>query len=428
MFLGAPVYGALFIGSLLIMFLLGKSFSMFTTSLFYSVDSFTLLAIPLFIFAGEVMGKGQMARHLISFANSFVGRMRSGLAHVVVLACLFFGTLSGSGFATVAAIGSIMVPEMEKHGWDRTYSTTMIVISGFLGWMIPPSIGAILYGVLANVSVAAVFLSTVIPGILVGVGYMIINYFIGEKWHHPISPLPGKRKMVDAIKEVGGTGFLALPAICTPLVILGGIYGGIFSPTEAAAVASLYAVIADAIFYRSVNTKTIYEALLKTGVTTITILILIAFATPITKFLLTEGVARSMATFIVDIAHGNALVVILIVDILILILGMFISDIAILIIIVPLLLPTLIPLGVNPIHAGAFILLNCGIGTFSPPFGNYLFFGSQVGDAPYSEVAPRVLPFMFFCAVPVLILTSYIPQLSLWLPSLVLGSQVVYGH
>lgn len=427
LFLGMPVYAALFVGSLVTVFLIGEPLIFFPSIHFFALNNFLLLAVPFFVLAGDLMTAGGMSERLVDLAHSLVGRIRGGLAHVTVVTTLFFGTLTGSCFAAVAAIGTTMIPRMESYGIDRRYSTALVICSAFLGYMIPPSIGGIIYAYIANVSVAAMFMATAIPGVLVALGYMVVNFFVVPRLTRPVTSAKGTA-VVPAVRlrDVPRAGFFAFPALLTPIIILGGIYGGIFTPTEAASVACIWALLAGFLIYRKLNLRGTSEAFSRAAITTCVIFAILIFAVPVTRLFIREGMATAMTTFMLDISD-NPYVILGMVNIFLLLMGMILEGLAILIMIVPLLLPVLAAAGVNPIHVGVIMLLNLGIGTQSPPFGTCLFLGCQVGDVAYHEVLRHVVRFIILVGIPVLALTTFIPALSLWLPALVVGPEMVYG-
>ncbi|MFC1964949.1 TRAP transporter large permease [Chloroflexota bacterium] len=423
--IGVPIFWSFFISAIAIMLLLNLSPDFIPSVGFYAVYHPTLLIILYFILAGELMSVGGMAERMTSFANSLVGKIRGGLAAVGIVSSLFFAALTGSGIASVAGVGGVLIPRMEQYGYDRRYSTAVICSSSFLGYLIPPSIPVIIYAFVAQQSIAALFLSTVIPGILLAISYLLVNHFTCRKWIHPVSDEGITPKTTrGSIIEVGRTGFRAFPALLTPVIILGGIYGGVFTPTEAGAVAVVYALIAGGLIYRQMKLKQTSEIFVRTAITFGMMLIMLVFGMGFTRILVQQGFAEQMAVTTLGFSR-NPYVILAMLNVLLLFLGMFIDLIVIIIVIVPLLLPLLSGMDFNFIHIGAVLIVNVGIGVITPPFAISLFLGSRVGNVPYLQLVRPVLPFLFFAAIPVLIITTYIPHVSLWLPTLIIGEKIV---
>jgi len=309
---------------------------------------------------------------------------------------------------------------LEKYGYERRYTTAVLCSSSFLGYLIPPSVPVLIYCLVSKQSVSAVFLSTIIPGLLLAGGYMILNYFIVDKYMHPT-----KEKIHDLTREEKVKAvWSALPALGCPAVVLVGIYGGICTPNEAGALAVVYTLFIGLWVYRKLDMKNIWLVTHSTLLSLGMIFVLIAFGTVFARVLTREGVAQLMATSVIGLFQ-NKFLILLMINVLLLVLGMFIDGIPILIIVVPLILPLITGINMNLVHLGAVIVVNIGIGVITPPYAVSIFIGSRLSGVPYTKLVKPILLFLFIVAIPVLLLTTYIPALSCWLPTLILGSKIV---
>lgn len=393
--------------------------------IYHGIDKEVLMAVAYFIFAGGLMSEGGIADSLIKWINDFLGWVRGGLATVSIVASLLFGALTGSGLTSIAALGPLLSTRMERYGYNRKYSIAVICASGFMGHLIPPSIPLMVYGLLTEQSIAALFASTIIPGCILAFFYLIINFFFVSRWMHPVEP-------TGESTEVSGTWFKrtahdtrsALPALFFPIIIVGGIYGGVFTPNEAGAVAVVYAAIIGFFVYKGLKLKNTWRSVVEAAGTTGMVVILVGTGMFFTRVLLRVGVAEAMTQFVLNISE-NPVLILIAVNILLLFLGMFMETICLLIIVVPLLMPLFDALGMNLVHAGAIIVLNCGIGLVTPPFAAALFVGARIAQVPVHEIAKPAMLFIGLGAIPVLALTTFVPQLSLWLPVLISGPEIV---
>lgn len=374
-------------------------------------DSFPLIAVPLFILAGDLMQHGGMSRRLVGFANALIGHIRGGLAYVNVLACVFFAAISGSSPATVAAIGSNMIPEMEKVGYSRNFSGALTASSGMIGVMIPPSIPFIIYGVTAEVSIGKLFLAGVIPGVLFALMFMLIarillrNDSVAQQ-----SSTPTKRPGVwQSFRS-------SIWALLVPGIILGGIYSGIFTPTEAGAVAVVYAAIIGIFVYGDITIKDLPEILAGSAKTSGTILILVIMATAFGRLITLAQIPANLANTITSLSD-NPIVILLLINLLLLVIGMFMETISSIIIMTPILLPVAVALGVDPIVFGVILTVNLAIGFCTPPLGVNLFVASSISKVSIENLSRAILPF-FVGMLVLLMLVTYIPAISLALPSL----------
>jgi C4-dicarboxylate transporter DctM subunit len=353
-----------------------------------------------------------------------VGWVRGGLAAVAIVASLFFGALTGSGLTSVAALGPILTTRMEKYGYDKRYSIAVIAASGFMGHLIPPSIPLMVYGLLTEQSIAALFASTIVPGVLLAMFYIAINFVFVNRWMGERDPSVVDTRSGTWLQRTASDTRIAIPALLFPIIVVGGIYLGVFTPTEAAAVACAYATLIGVFIYKGLRRQNTWKAILDSAATTAMVVILVGSGMFFSRMLLRVGVAEAMAAFVLHIST-NTVVILLAVNILLLILGMFMDTLVLLIIVVPLLLPLFDAIGMNLIHAGAMVVLNCGIGMVTPPYAASLFVGARIADVPVHQIAKPALMFVGLGALPVLFLTTYIPQISLWLPVLICGSKIV---
>ncbi len=374
-------------------------------------DSFPLIAVPLFVLAGDLMQHGGMSRRIVGFANSLVGHIRAGLAYVNVLACVFFAAISGSSPATVAAIGSNMIPEMEKAGYSRRFSSALTASSGMIGVMIPPSIPFIIYGVTAEVSIGKLFLAGVVPGILFAVMFMAVARFILRK----------ETSITETSEAFSGGTVLStfrssFWALLVPVIILGGIYSGMFTPTEAGAVAVVYAAFVGLFVYRDIRLSQLPSILAQSALTSGTILILVIMATAFGRVVTLAQIPTQLAEAITSFS-SNPILILLLINLLLLVIGMFMETISSIIIMTPILLPVATALGVDPIVFGVILTVNLAIGFCTPPLGVNLFVASGISGVSIERLSLAILPF-FVGMLVLLLLVTYVPALSLALPSL----------
>ena len=376
-------------------------------SLVQSTDSFPLMAVPFFILAGEIMGKGGISERLFKVANVFVGNFTGGFAMAAVLTCMFFAAISGSGPATVAAVGGIMIPAMVGYGYDKKFATAVVVAAGALGIIIPPSIPMVIYGVSGSVSIGDMFIAGIIPGVLIGVVMMAWSYIYSKKNNYK-----GNGEKFTFKRALSGINE-AKWAIFIPILILGGIYGGIFTPTEAAVVAVVYAAIISIFVYKELTFKTFPKVLKDAALTSATILIIIGTANAFGRILTMEQIPRLVADSLLSVS-SNPLVILLLINLLLLFVGMFMDTVAAIIILVPILLPIAINIGIDPIQFGIIMIVNLAIGFITPPVGVNLFVGSGISGLSIESLAKATVPF-FVAMILSLTVITVIPEVSLFL-------------
>ena len=380
--------------------------------IFDGINKFALMAIPMFILAGNLLSKGGSARRIIDFAKSMVGHLPGGLPMSAIFACVIFAAVSGSSPATVVAIGSIMFVAIKEAGYPKEYAVGGITTAGSLGILIPPSVVMIVYGVTAEVSIAQLFMAGVVPGLMLG-GMMIAQTYIGAKrlGFKATTPEPWSER----VKKFGK----AFWALLIVVVVIGGIYGGIFTPTEAAAASAIYALIISLFVYKDIKFKDLWDICLESAITTAMIFFIIANAVVFAYLLTSENIPQTIADSILA-ANIGKIGFLIIVNILLFIMGQFMEPSSVVMIMVPLLLPIATALGVDPVHFGILLIVNMEIGMITPPVGLNLFVASGLTGMNLKDVIVSCLPWTLTLFIG-LVLVTYIPEISLWLPRLMYG-------
>ena len=373
-------------------------------------DSFPNMAIPFFVFAGELMGGGGISKRLLDVANVFFGRIRGGLAIVTVVVCMFFAAISGSGPATVAAVGGMVVPTMLEKGYDKKFVLALIAAAGSIGVIIPPSIPMVVYSVTVNSSVSSLFLAGFIPGILIGLVLIAYSYFYARSAGYKGDTEPFS--IGRALREVWRGKW----ALLSPVIILGGIYGGIFTPTEAAAVSVVYSLIIGLFVHKELNFKQMLDVTKRACETTATILVVIGCATGFSKVLTLGRIPTTVATLLTTMTDSKVLILLLI-NLLLLLVGCFMETVCAIMILAPILFPVVTALGVDPVHFGIIMVTNLAIGFITPPLGVNLFVASRVGKTTLDVVIKGIIPFLVLM-IATLMLITYVPAISMFLPNL----------
>jgi tripartite ATP-independent transporter DctM subunit len=372
------------------------------------LDSFALLAIPLFILSGVLIGQGGIARRLIEFAKSIVGMLPGGLAFVNVISCALFGAISGSSVAATSAIGGFLMPAMEKDGYPRPFNAALTAAASTTGLLIPPSNILIVYAVASGgVSIAALFVGGYLPGILVALGLMIVSAAYAKKHRFPA----GDRVRLSVFLE---KSLAALPSLFLIVVVIGGILGGIFTATEAGAIAVLYALILSVFVYREVKLSELKDILLKSSLTTAIVMLLIATSMAMSWILAFENIPTMVADALLALSD-NPIVILLIINLILLIVGAFLDMTPAVLIFTPIFLPVAVSLGMTPLHFGIMMVLNLSIGLCTPPVGSVLFVACAVGNTRVAEIVRPLLP-MYLAMFIALLAVTYIPGISEWLP------------
>ncbi len=376
--------------------------------------SFVLLASPLFIVAGTLMGGSGIAKRLLDFIDIFIGHIRGGLGAVACVTCAVIGAISGSGFTGVAATGPIMIPRMVEQGYPRGFATALVTAASILGLLIPPSVIMVIYGWVTDTSILACFLSTLVPGVIICFLMCLVNFWYCRGFNLIVETRAAtleKRKRAIPI-TVG-----AAPALMMPLIILGGIYGGVFTATEAAAVAAIYAVPVGMFLYKGLTTRTLYTLLRESGIVVGSIMAMIFTGLMLGQIYAMLQIPRTVADLVFSLTT-NKTVLLLLLNLFLFFVGMVVSDTMGMLICAPLLLPLVKSIGVDPVHFAAIMGVNLAMGGITPPYASILYFGMKVGKAEFSEILKPTLAFIVFAYIPVIFLTTFIPALSLGVPRL----------
>lgn len=406
--LKVPIMVSLGVSSIITAFYLDIPLLIIAQRMVKGVESFSLLAIPFFVISGEIMGSGGISQQLIDFANVFVGRFRGGLAQINILASMFFGGISGSAIADLSSQGPIILPAMEKQGYDKNFSVSVSVASSTQGIIIPPSHNMIIYSTAAGgLSVGALFMAGVIPGIMLGLSQMIVVYFVSKKYNYPVAkPLSLK----ESIKVL----LTSFPGLLTIVIIIGGTLSGFFTATESASFAAIYAFILTFIIYRSISIKKFKTLLYNTLKTLSMVMGLIAAASAFGYIMAYLQVPLRVADVLLSIST-NKYVIILLINIMLLFLGMIMDVAPVIIITTPILLPIIQQIGIHPVQFGVIMLVNLAIGLCTPPVGASLFVGCSIGNTTIEAVVKKIIPFYVSMFV-VLMLVTFIPEISLFIP------------
>lgn len=412
MALGVPIAVALGLGSMGAIFISGKYSTLaIIHKMIGSIDSFILLAIPFFVLAGQLMNTSGITVKIFRFAKALVGHIPGGLAHANIIGSIIFSGMSGSAVADAGGLGQVEMKAMIDEGYDPEFSAAITAASATVGPIIPPSIPMVLYGAMAEVSVGALFLGGFIPGLLLGTGMMILVYFISIKRNYPTS---NKFDLKEAWVSFKG----AFLAIITPLIIIGGILFGIFTPTEAAVVATVYAFVLGFIVYREMTLKVLLKSLIDATVTTSTIIFILAAAAAFSWVIAMEGIPQAVTRFIQSTTQ-NPYLILFILNIVFLVLGMFMESLSILVITVPFLAPLINAYGFDHVHIGVMVVLNLMLGLCTPPVGMSLFVCSKVGNVKLEKLYREILPFLI-PLFAVLFIITYVPVTVTFVPDLFL--------
>ncbi len=373
---------------------------------FTALDSFPLLAVPLFILSGNLMSYGGISRRLVALSEALVGAVAGGLGIVTVLACMFFSAISGSSVATVSAIGSFMIPEMAKKKYDPGFAAALAASAGSLGVIIPPSISFVVYGVMTGVSIGELFTAGIIPGILLGLAMMAVCYFVSVKRGYP-------KGVRYSWKETWKVFMDSFWAVMIPVIILGGIYGGVFTPTEAAAVAGVYSLFIGFFVYKELNRETLWNAFLDTVLVNGAVTFMIGLSMAFARYLTMAGIPKAVTDALLAFTQSGVVTLFLI-NVILLIVGCFIDNISAAIILTPILLPVVTSFGVDPVHFGVIITVALAIGFITPPYGPNLFVASAISGVRIEGIIRNIWTFCIVLTL-VLFVITYVPFLSMGL-------------
>lgn len=406
---GMPIAFALIAPAVLYMFWFGYPLPTITHTLTNSLDSFTLLAVPLFVLVGSLMGSSGIGRRLFTFARLCVGHWRGGLAQVNILASLIFSGSSGSALADIGGMGAVEIRAMKEAGYTNSFAAAVTAASATTGPIFPPSIPFIIYAATAETSAVKLLLAGIIPGILITIGLMVFTAFLARRRNYPTEAKASGGELWDSFIS-------ALPALLTPVVLVFGMLGGLFTATEAAAMTVLYILFINVFIYRDFKWKFLVEATLETVRTTVILMIMVAASVLFTRMLALEQVPQMVTQAMLTLS-SNPLVLLLIANAVILLVGLFLETTSAILILTPLIAPALINAGVDPTHLGVVIVYNLMIGLITPPMGMSLFMVSSVAREPVVNVLREILPY-YIPLFAILFILTYVPQISLWLPSI----------
>ncbi len=407
LFTGVPVYIAMSLASVSALYLFTNiPMEVVAQRMFSGIDKFSLMAVPFFILAANVMKGGGISQRILNLASKLVGHLRGGLAIAVVISSMFFGAVSGSSPATVVAIGGLMLPELLKNGYEEKFTLGLIASSPAVAVIIPPSIGMIVYGTMTGVSIGDLFIGGVGPGIVWGLAAMVYCYLIARKDKVPVQKRASIKEVLLALKD-------AAWALGVPIIIIGGIYGGRFTPTESAVVAAVYAIFVALFIYKELSFKELMDEAVESAVGTAQIMILLAAASIFSWILTRQQVPEALANSLIQLTNSKV-TILLMMNFILLIAGMFIDPASSTTILAPLFLPLALSYGINPVHLGIIMVVNGAIGMFTPPFGLNLFVATGISKEPISKIITGAVPFVIVALV-VMAIVTFVPQVTLYL-------------
>lgn len=418
--IGVPVGFAIGGASMVSMLLCSDLNMVINAQYCYSgIFSFTVMAIPFFMLAGTIMSTGGIAKRIVNFAAALIDFVNGAIGCVSIIACMFFGALSGSGMATASAIGSMMIPEMKKKGYDPAYAATIVCFGGIVGPIIPPSLSFVLYGSSTNVSIPDLFLAGILPGILIGVIFVVTNIIIcssngtdlRKNSQTVVEKVPMSVSMKKRLKNIGKATIDGFWALLAPVIILGGIYSGVFTPTEAACVSVIYSLIISLFVYRDIDLKGLYHTFLDTSVLNGATSFLLGYSTVFSTFMTFEKVPQMITEFLTGVSD-NPYIVLLFINLILLVVGCFLDTVPAIIVMAPMLLPTVEALNIDPVHFGVIMSVNLALGLCSPPYGCNLFVGAAVAKIKMESMFKYIVPYFAIGVVALLIIT-YVPAISL---------------
>lgn len=425
MIAGAPIGFAFAVAVLFMIVALGYDPQFLLPYSFNRMSTVLLLAIPFFIIAGGLMEKGNITKHLILFVNSMVSRVRGGLGAAGAVSSAIFGAISGSAGAAICAIGAIMIPRLvDEEGYPRGYATSLMTASAGLALLIPPSMTMILYGWVTGTPVTATFLAGAFPGLLLTLIFILINWVMVGKYRSVRKPRPWKG-LGQASREVVSTGWRAFPALLMPLLILGSIYGGVATPTESAAVAVMYAIPVGFFIYRGLTLRNFANSTVESGITIGSIMLMLFFSMMLSRMFVEENVPQQVSSFLLSVTE-NKYLILLMVNVILILVGMFMDDVSGIIIASPLLLPVVKAIGLSPVHFAAIICTNLTMGNLTPPMAPLIFIGQRIGKVPFADMIKTSMMFVVLGYLPVVLITTYFAPIAEWLPRVILGARILH--
>lgn len=431
MLCGLPVAYAFLGGSLVFMIASGGNLTPLPGTAFNSMNSFAYLAIPLFVLAGSLMSKSGIAESICNFCQSILRRFKGGMGAAIIFVSMMFGMLTGSNTATIMAVNSFLKDPMKKMGWAPEYIAAVMAAAGPLGYMIPPNTNAIMFAVIAGCSVSELFLCSLVPGIIWGVLMMVINRFLYKKYYDADRAtseyaeqarneghlLPGETNGAYFL-GIGKSFIRTIPALLMPVIIFGGIYGGVFTATEAGAVSGLYAILLGYVIKRTMRTRQLVECFTDTGKQMGVILFITPMAAIFTRVLVLNNVPNAIASFMLSLSDSH-IVLMLLIDLVFIVAGFFLNPTVIIYVITPLIMPTATALGIGMVQLGCMLFVAIGIGNITPPMAMNLFIASKAVGVDTTKVIPPMMYYFVFAGIPMMLLVTFFPGLSTWLPSLI---------
>jgi len=413
--IGVPVAMAFGVLALYFIILFSADPAYLLPTCFIKIRSVVLLSVPLFILFGMILDSSGLARRLIDFVDSMIGHIKGGLGAVTVVTTAMFSAISGTDSAAIACIGTVMIPRLVDHGYPRGLATALIACSGILGQLVPPSVPMIFYAIITGNSIPAVWLATLGPAILIVIMYSLLSAFAVRKV--PIKTVPKPPNFTAYVSRIGKSGLKASPVLVIPLIILGGIYGGLVTPTEAACVGVFYVLILAWGIYQVVGWSDIKNAIIQASIISGVVIIMIFFTEISSKILIVEGVTEDLANFLVEISP-NVYVILFLLNIVLLIMGMMMNDLSGTVLAAGLLYPIAMKAGIHPLHFAAIVGVNLGLGTVTPPTAPMLFLAGRIGNCSAEEYLRPAMFLMWVGMLPVLVVTTYWPSLCLFFPRL----------
>ncbi len=415
-----PIALAFGTGALVFGLSTGSDISFLIPYAYQTTSGFALLALPLFVLAGTLMAEGGISERLLDFVNSFVGRIKGGLGAVTVITCALFGAISGSSSAAIAAIGQIMIPRMVKEGYPAGHATALVACSSVLALMIPPSIPMIVFAITGGLSVGAAFLSTIIPGIMLGIVYIVLNFVFLR--NNDTITVEAKLPSAEVAKHIFSNGKRAFWALLMPVIILGVIYSGVATPTEAASIALVYAIPVGFFIYKGLTLKTFTTSIVRAAITTGSIITVLFFLFMMSRAMILQQIPKEVAQMLVSLSD-NKIVIMLLINLVLLFIGMIVDDISGSVLAAIIFLPVTNELGIHPIHFAAIVGTNLGLGNVSPPCAPMLYMAGGVAKLTMDQYIWPTLKFLALGHLPMVLIVTFIPELSLWLPKLLMGIQ-----
>ncbi|WP_077210646.1 TRAP transporter large permease [Bacillus dakarensis] len=401
--LGVPIAFVLALSSIGAIYYADYPIVVLSQRLFTSLDSFPLMAIPLFMLAGSIMGHGGITKRIIDFALSIVGSIKGSLAHVVSMSGVMLGGISGSGVADAAALASIMVPEMKRRKYDLGFSAALVAASGSIGLIIPPSIALIIYGVTTQASIGDLFLAGIVPGILIALGFFLYSFYVAKKNNYPAE---GKVSFPGVWKSFKS----AIWALLMPIIIIVGIRGGVFTATEGGAIISVYALIISMFIYKELKIKDLPKIFFEASVSTAVISIIIAATSLFSWLLSSQQIPQQITTALLGVSD-NPIVILLIINLLLLVVGMFLDSSPAIMLLAPILGPVAINMGVDPVQFGLVMVINLTIGLLTPPVGTAMYVSSNISGVPIMKLSKSLIPF-WLIMITVLLLVTFVPAIT----------------